>query len=207
MPLTNLTRVKLHLGITDNGEDALLQQLMSEAEAAVKLFTRRRLDQHTITNEYYDGPGRQVLILNQRPVTSVVDVRVDANGMSGQSATGFDSNSVWTQGVDFYARRLTEDEKNPGELIAAGSEWGSVWPEGIGNIRVSYVAGYSTIPEDVQYAVHSLIARMREDQEHGRPVISETLGSYSYSLLSGKAEGQEMTSARSALLKYRSIVI
>lgn len=207
MPLTNLTRIKLHLGITDNGEDALLEQLKSEAEAAVKLFTRRRLDSHTITNEYYDGPGRQVLILNQRPVTSVVDVRVDANGMSGQSATGFDSNSVWTQGVDFYARRLTEDEKNPGELIAAGSEWGSIWPEGIGNIRVSYVAGYSTIPEDIQYAVHSLIARMREDHEHGRPVISETLGSYSYNLLSGKAEGQEMTSARSALLKYRSIVI
>lgn len=200
MSLSNIVRLKTHLSGSD---DALLQQLLDEVEAGVKMFLRgRRLDSHEIVNEYHDGSGRPTLILKQRPVTAVTEVRVDANGQSGQSATGFGSGTVWTQGDGWFARSLKEDESNPGELIAGGG-----WPEGIGNIRVTYTAGYSTVPADVQMAVHMLVARIRADHDKGRPVASETLGSYSYSLLTGKDEGSEMASARAVLMKYRSIAI
>lgn len=202
MPLTNLVRLKIHLGITGGSEDAALTQWLAEVEAGVQRFLLgRRLDSHTVI-EYHDGPGRGTLILRQRPVTAITDVRVDAAGMGGQSANGFGATSVWEQGVSWYARSLAEDESNPGELIS-----GIGWPLGTGNIKVTYTAGYSVVPADVQLAVHQLVGRVREDNEHGRPVQSETLGSYSYSLLSAGDEGKEMTSARSALMKYRSIVI
>lgn len=208
MALTDLRLFYLHAGISNstNAEDSQYRQWIAEAEAGVKTFLRgRNLARTTYTNEYYDGPGRQTLILRQRPVTSVSDVRVDQNGRSGQASGAFSSNSVWTAGTDYFVRRQTEDEANPGELIAVRF---GLWPRGIGNIRVTYVAGYQNqnMPKDVQLAVHLLVSRIAEDAEHGRPVMSERLGSYSYTLLAGKNEGSEMASAAAMLMRYRNII-
>lgn len=205
MPLSHISKLKVHLGITGDTQDALLNQLLEEVESGVKMFLRgRRLDSHEVT-EYFDGHGRARLILSERPVTGVGSVRVDSGGFAGHGTNAFGSESAWTIGVDFYPASLAEDEKNPGELIAISS----VWPEGQGNIRAIYTAGYSNdaMPADVQLAVHQLVARVKAGRAQGGVMQSETLGSYSYTLLTGATDDAELLGVRSALMKYRNIAV
>lgn len=200
MPLTNLTRLKIALGITDDDSDDLLDQLREEAEAAAARIMRRNLMSASYT-EYYDGPCSTTLILRNSPVTAVAGVWIDAYGAAGQASGSFSGDAL-TAGMDYFSRSLGEDERNPGELIRYVG-----WQPGVGNIKVQYTAGYSTCPPDVQGAIHAIVARMRADIQQGRPMQSETLGAYSYSLLMGGDEGKEMSSARAMLLKYRRVVL
>lgn len=203
--LTELNAAKRHLDIAhdDDSEDTFLDQLIKEVDAGVKSYLGRNVEQQTITNEYHDGHGRQVLFLREWPVTAVSDVRVDAAGYAGQGTNSpFDSDSALTQGEDFFMRRTDESEHNVGELIRIGRGW----QEGIGNIRVAYTGGYSTVPLDLELAVHNLIARLRETADKGHMLASERLGSYSYKILQTDKR-PEIGEVKSILGHYKRVVI
>ena len=75
--LTALPAVKLHLGITDTSEDALLTQLINQAQSDFESQCRRKLVQTLITKEKYKGPGGEILRLRSYPVDSVTFVSID----------------------------------------------------------------------------------------------------------------------------------
>lgn len=216
--LTTLEKLKTHLGIpqTDLSENALLNQILAEVDISVLKFCKRGFSSAQAT-EYYDGTGRELLILKRRPVTAVLGVWVDSNGWYGQAAGAFATSTAWTVGEDFASPSLAESEENGGMLIAipqaCGFEAGTIpryWPEGRGNIKVTYTAGYVTIPDDLALAVHQLAATVRKGAEHGTsgPIGSETFGEYSYSLLTGdRASGIEMVAARGILANYRDVAL
>ena len=68
MALTTLADLKTYLGISDSSEDALLNLLIADADAAILGYIGRTIEQATLT-EYYSGDGTQMLVLKQRPVT------------------------------------------------------------------------------------------------------------------------------------------
>ena len=76
MALTTLADLKTYLGISDSSEDALLNLLIADADAAILGYIGRTIEQATLT-EYYSGDGPQMLVLKQRPVTAVTSVHVD----------------------------------------------------------------------------------------------------------------------------------
>lgn len=209
--LTTLSRLKLALGksVTDTSEDDTLLTLLDAAEAAVARYLNRNLLQASYT-EYFDGMGRQTLILSHRPVVSITGVWVDPVGYYGQSAAGFGAATQLTQGSDFALMNPGTNEKNPGMLRMLSALWDgtglSNWPQGQGNIKVSYVAGYTQVPADVSQAVAMIVGQMIAQSERGLPMQSETLGEYSYTLLSGEP-GQLMAGARQILNAYREVAV
>jgi len=124
-----------------------LTPIIGAAEAKVKQFLNRDLESATYTAEKYDGSGTNELILRQSPVTTLTSVaRYD----------GLDSNNdeVWTTlvlGTD-YERAMIPAEAN--RIILDYYEF----ELGCQNYRVTYVAGYSTIPLDIQLACKELVA-------------------------------------------------
>jgi len=207
---TTLSELKLHLDIplTDTSEDGKLNQLISEVEASVLRYLKRGPFVSTSFTEYYSGDDREMLILKHRPVTAVSLVRVDQYGYAGQGPDAFPSTSSWDVGVDYYIPQVSADEQNGSILAAIGN--GGKWPLGRGNIKVTYTAGYATVPDDLALAVNQMIAAIRAGADKGGPVGSETFGEYSYSLLRGgdlSSLGFDAVNAGRILAGYREVAI
>ena len=206
MSLTTLSALKTALGISGTGEDAALTQILAALDVAVPNWCNRlNLEQVTVT-EYYDGTGRQAVALKRRPVTAVSAVLLDTAGYYGQAAESFSDATLLTAGLDYAVRNLEENESNPALLVRLNG----CWPRNPGCLKVSYTAGYSSIPADLVQAVHLLAALWRGTGEKGMPLASETLGQYAYDLLSGSSiagTSAELVQAQSLLGRYREILI
>ena len=203
--LTTLAEFKTHLGIasSDTSQDTRLTQFLVGVEEAVKNFCREGLKSETVT-EYYDGSGRELLVLRRRPLTAVSSVRVDAFGRAGLGADAFPEESAWEIGEDFFPKRVDQSEGNGSILIAVDR----AWPEGRGNIKVVYTAGYASIPEDLKLGIHTLAAFVKSSAAAGLMKGSETIGRYSYSLLTGANEhssGIDVITARSLIATYAEV--
>jgi hypothetical protein len=228
MALTDLATVKAFLGIAADvtDHDAQLGQLISGADQAIKRWCRRDLEQATYT-EYYSGLGERDLVLRQWPVTSVSDVRLDQAGFFGTRAGSFPESSALTLGTHYVLVFDEGSTSNRGLLRRVGgisSGFGGfwpieyyrgslaarrmpVWPQGDGNIKVTYTAGYATVPADLTLAANELVAWLRMTSKRGgMPLQSESLADYSYTLaaLQGRPE---LGSVRQLLAPYRELVI
>lgn len=211
--LTTLAKLKTHLGIavSDTTEDVLLNQILAEIDQVCFRFMKRPQASFVsaAATEYYDGSGRDTLILKRRPVTAVASVWVDNKGFYGQAPDAFPTSSLLTVGVDYVSPSLAESEENAGLLLCVSD----CWPTGRGNIKVTYTAGYSTIPDDLTLAANLLAAAVRKSAASGQagPLASETLGEYSYTVLTGTAAESSglnlATNARKILAHYREVCI
>lgn len=109
----------LNLGTDTLGSRGeLLAAIGASVQEAIEARTGRRFEAQDYT-ETYDGNGRRTLFLRWDPVISVTSVSVDSD--------------AWT---DWVARDG-----------AVTLKYGSVFPEGVGNVEVVYRAGYATPPD------------------------------------------------------------
>lgn len=166
MSLVLLSEYKEILDITGNTEDEFVEQAKYEVESKVKNFLNRDLEVDTYT-EVYDGTGEETLVLNQYPVTSISKVEV----YQGLDSLGAEDWDEYTQNED-YERLVIADSKI--YLI------GSMFPEGDKNIRVTYNAGYDTIPYEVQQACKKLMllyyGEVKKTKTIGKSSVSEGSG-------------------------------
>lgn len=233
--LATLDQVKAQLGITSVAQDAALSLWLAGADAAIKGYTHRDLEQTTYPgcavggdgdSGYYDGNGSLFLILRQWPVTSVTSVYVDATGRYGENPDGaFDSTTLLTYGTDYDLRLdgclpgTTTKCSNSGILRRIGFPWPSSWVkrygqilprqiQGNGNCKISYVAGFLTIPADLIVAVGQIVAVMRTMAKKGVMLQSETQGAYSYALATQVLNTMpQLGTTRANLLRYRRVDI
>lgn len=145
MSLVLLSEYKEILGITGGTEDEFVELAQYEIEAKVKNYLNRDLELDDYV-ELYDGTGDEYLVLNQFPINSVTKI---------EEYSGLDSNNdeTWEeleQGVD-YERIVIPVTKDyiliDGSLFSFGNQ----------NIRITYNAGYSDIPYEIQQACKKLM--------------------------------------------------
>lgn len=214
--LTTVAALKTHLGITGSTEDTLLGQILDGIDWAVARFTGRahKPGSHPFSSiehtEYYDGNGQQFLILKRRPATAIDSVHVDASGYYGHGASAFAAATELTLGTHFAPTSLEESEQNGSQLLRIGTHW----PRGMGNIKVVYTAGYTTMPADIVLAVHQIAAAVRHAASEGLggPIKSERFGEYSYQLMEGGSDGRgssntvDITGAAMIIASYRDVL-
>lgn len=206
MALITVADLKTYLGITSASEDTFLALLVSGVDAAVKRYLNREIESATYTGEVYDGSGGMSLFLEEFPVTAISEVKVSDDFFGGYDNTtgAFESaNLVWVRNTDYIVRRLDESERNVGELISTRG----VWPEGVANVRVTYTAGYTTVPQAIQQACFLICKELRQSRDASGNLKSETLGDYSYTVLSSADEGgASIATAKSLLGPYRKMM-
>lgn len=230
-----LDYLKTYLGVTSTSGDGQLQVFLDQAWALVVDYCGRDFASRSYPganedgsgdNGIYCGDGSRFLILRQRPVTSITTLHLDYSAEWGTNPDGaFASATLLTEGEDFVVHW---DSCLPGTTTKASKcgileRIGTVWPGGVlhqrgklvaqpiparGNIKVAYVAGYSTIPLAIRNATCQLAALIRRNSKVGAAIQSESLGGYSYSL-AGPSSGQfpEFGTIRQALAKWREVVI
>lgn len=202
MALGTVAGLKLHLGISGTDQDSLLTQLLAMAEAAVLSYIGRPIEQASFI-DFYSGAGQRDIALRVWPVSLTVApvVYMDQAGYWGQGT--YASDTLQTQGTDYaiIRDRTTVGEQSRCGLLrrlglgfsftSIGRPYGSlatryrqsVWPVGEGNIKVTYTAGYATVPADITLAVYQLAATVYNNRFFGGAFIaSERLGEYSQTL-------------------------
>lgn len=222
MALTDLATLKSFLNIpnSNTSSDIWLDSLREAAEASVKAYCKRDFESQSYT-EYHNGNNTRHIVLRQRPVTEISSIYLDTSAYYGTNPDGaFGSDTLLTSGIDYALKFDQSTTSSCGVVIRINGVWPSnqrehwlhkISPQvgpAYGNIKVTYTAGYSTIPMDLQYAVCYLVSFMKRNINIGGQLGSERIGDYSYELLSPRFIGNappELTTSRQILARYREI--
>lgn len=202
------------------GSTAASEQItfaLAAAEETLKQELGTWLLQSTTLTEFYQGTGRQLLVLRHRPVTSITTVHVDETAAYGFASGSFGSSTLLTQGRDYALDITSAGYSRSGLLRRIGDVWrntskidGNLSPmpmDGAGNIRVVYVAGMATIPDDIKMA-HILMTRaLLNSIKVGGTIQSQSLDYYSYTLASDAEAQASLTSAKRILSRYKEHIL
>ena len=149
MAYASLADIKTSLGISGSGEDSFIGNLQDQIDAAINAHCDRPDGFASATHtSYLDGGAVSTLLLRNTTITSITSVHDDLN-------RAFDSGSlIAADDYNFIA--------DTGELNLITSNFNNrqgTFQNGTGNVKVIYVGGYSTIPEDIQLAAIVLISK------------------------------------------------
>jgi len=151
----SLADLKEHLDIdaTDTSKDNFLINNLNAAFQSAKNYIGYDLNA-TDYVEYYDGDGSQDILLDQFPIISITSIYDDP-------ARTFDSTSlVPSTDYVFYSKTGKVSKLQPvtGYIVVGIPQSPTMWSDGQLNVKVSYRAGYTTIPYDAARAVILLAA-------------------------------------------------
>lgn len=170
--------------------------------------------------EFYSGNGSQFIQLKERPVQSVSAVYLDPTGYWGDSANGFASATQLTAGTDFALVRdngAATEQSLSGQIARLGAAWPkprsrepglltAVPGNAMGNIKVTYIAGFAPVPPRYQLACMQMCASVRSSRNLGGPVQSESYDYYSYQAKSAAEEALSMGSTKQLLSDLKAWV-
>lgn len=140
--LTTLASIEQYLGLQSGNEDeALLSALITALSAAAGTYCSREFTSQAVT-ETRDGRGERRMPFLQNPATAVSSLVID-----GQTIPAGDP--FQTPGYYFTSTMLMLTRY--------------CFCRGLGNVTISYTAGYATIPADLAQAINEWVAlRYRE---------------------------------------------
>jgi uncharacterized phiE125 gp8 family phage protein len=143
----DITKIKTYLGISVSTHDTVLTNLMTAVCAFIENVCDRVFNETTYTEEIYSG-GEKIIFLKKYPVSAVSKV---------EYKSGSNSNPTWTE--------FTEDDYDlvDGRRLIRAGGWApgvnTIWPSGYNNIRITYTAGYSSNPADLEQLIIELVAK------------------------------------------------
>jgi hypothetical protein len=151
--------------------------LIAGAQAAAEKYCNRSFATSAEAAEYYNWPSpgsRLDIPLNRRPVSAVSEVKIDPRGGAGQLDDTFGSTTVLDSGTDYYCdynagilRLLTTRSNWPIASFGFGGQLMTGQPfayntnlrgQNTGTIKVTYTAGYSSVPADVKLAIAQMVS-------------------------------------------------
>ena len=160
--LTSEADVKESLGITGTSQDNLIRRKINQATDMIESYCGKTNDQHfaqtTYTSEEYDGTATNQLILKNRPVISL-------SNFSERNTT--ENSNDWTtiETTDYFVD-LTAG------VIDCRFGILNYW-----NLyKVTYIAGFATIPSDLAEACVMLSCALVENASTGASVKKKTQG-------------------------------
>ncbi len=138
--LASLADVKAWLGLASSGDDALLAGLITDVSTAILSDLGRAAILPTVFAEMRNGLGEAAITLRQWPVGQVLSLAMD--GLPIALATG----AAPSAGPAFAAVLEPADPAPPGTMQRLSLRGGRM-SCGIGNVAVSYRAGYEIAAE------------------------------------------------------------
>lgn len=160
--LCTVDNAKNFIGLTNNNYDTVLEMLINQATDFIEKYCDRRFKETTYTDEVYDGTDDDAIVLKQFPVTTFTELEYNANFNNSASWNTIDSEDYW---IDTDTGIVTKVNK---------------FVKGKQKYRATYVAGYSTIPYDLQYACLMFVSEAFNKRKAGG-IKTESLGDHSIS--------------------------
>ncbi len=166
----------------------------------IQILNGQQIEQATYT-EYHQGTGTSFFRARQRLVQSITSIYLDYKGYYGQGTDSpFAAATLLTAGLDYA---LVPDQPDgtssrSGLIQRINGTWPATWQyrrgllnpaviPGLGNVKITYVGGFATVPPEIELAANKLIALIRREAGVGAALTGESYEGYSYSASSPKS--------------------
>lgn len=163
--LVTLTRAKQSPTVAVITPVTYISTLISAASERIEKYCRRGIASATYTDELYDGDGRNELQLREFPLITLTSVTVIQDDDTDSSLTVGNLRNNADEGLLRFSP------------AASGDDY-IYFPRGFQNIKITYIAGYATVPEDVQEGCVLLIEDFYDRHFKTAGVAAEKLGQY-----------------------------
>lgn len=178
--LTTLANVKQYLNITTTTDDALFTRLITAASTFIQSWLSSYVLQQSYT-ETRNGKDTHILNFANFPVTAVASVTIDGFAVPpspgvNQAGYVFDQNQLYL--YDHKFRR------------------------GIQNVTFSYIAGYVTVPLDIEQACIELVS-LRYSEKNRIGQVSKSIGGEVVAF----TQKDMAASTQTALQPYRRVAL
>lgn len=200
--LVTLANTKTFLGISTSDKDDLIEMLINMATDYIESEIGIRFKSTVYTNEEYDGTGRSELKLKHFPVIIPPTVFLQKNNATDNTDSWEDisADDFWVDQETGIITRTSsfldfEDNANNDEGLTDDAKF----TLGKNKYRVTYTAGYATVPYDIQYACMTMVGDTLNTRNKGG-IKSETLGDHSVTMADANAENKVVNAI---LDKYR----
>lgn len=184
--LTSLANAKefLKVPVSETTDDAILNRILSAADAFVKSYCGRLLEATTLTELHSTIQGQVVLMLDEYPVNSITSLHDDIDRTYGADTL--------IAATDYIVDKVEGIIKLDGIYFYAGLQ----------NVQVVYNAGYVTVPADLEQATLELVAQKYHSYDKIRQGIeSRSFNGESVSFFMGEM----LKETKSVLNRYRKI--
>ena len=169
--LTSVANIKTYLGITSSAYDTKLAQILIAADSAVHQYCDRdSFFTNTYTNERYSGRAMGLnaglVCLRNIPVNSIASITMHPD--NSQVSTTYTGSSFTYESMTGMVQ------------FSEGATNMQSFDLGFRNIAVTYGAGYTTIPDDLDAACAMVAAAMFNLSQTSAGMKSEKIGDYAY---------------------------
>lgn len=203
--LVTLADLKTVLGITNNSKDALLEMMINVSTDYIQTQTGNFFKSTAYTNEEYDGTGTDRLILKHSPIVAFTKLEVNTTATNTDSWSEVSDSLYWVDNELGIITRTSQFKEFSESTENDEALSYTIFYKGKFKYRVTYSAGYSLIPFDLQFACISIASQLYGSQG-GQDIKTESLGDHSvtYSdMLRVKGSGGGIV--EDILSKYRDI--
>lgn len=139
--LVTLAEYKAYMGINSTTQDAIITAMLPKVSALVKTICRRTFVDYITTNkiEYFDG-GTPYLVPDEFPIIGIASL-----------AYSSDYGKTYTALVEFTDYVIKKTSNSIAPILS------TKFQEAINGYKLTYTAGYSTLPEDLMLAILDLV--------------------------------------------------
>lgn len=156
-----------------------------------------------------------------------IEVRIDYDGRNGTREGSFGVETIKVEGTDFFPNYTSLDSAGVSVCFDGIIRSFGLWPALAGSVKVTYLAGYTaneligadslidaspireSVVDEATRRFHKTYSRMKKRIGVVGPMVSESLGDYSYQLDQGtnaKLIGTEATLLKETVLKLEPFV-
>lgn len=147
MDLITLEEYKAYAGISSTNQDSEIEVLIPIVSKFVKTYCRSGLvDYVNDAKIEYSNGGNTEILLSEYPIISVLGVEYSED--YGQTTTDL---------VEYTDYVLDLENNKILPLPVSSTDNPTVFPRLINGYKISYYAGYETLPEDLKVAVFDLV--------------------------------------------------
>ena len=167
--LITLDDYKLLEGINSTQFDEKFEMLITSVSKLVRTYCNSEFDTYASSpgyTEYFDIQWDTYTVqLKYSPVISITNV-YERRSQSTAYTELFTGGAGATPSYDWYLDQISDSIFRTQESGAYKN-----WPCGVGSVKVTYLAGYTTLPTDLQLAVADIITYYHLNEHKDRQSI------------------------------------
>lgn len=152
MSILTLNKYKTIKNITNSEHDVQITELIKAVNSYISTYCNRKFTEYYNVDkvEYFDGVNSDELYPEVYPIVSVTSLETSTDG-------GQNYSTVLTEFTDYVI-----DEQN--SRIVSNYDYFVASSYPLNSVKLTYKAGYTTIPEDLTLAAVNLVEYFLEEQ-------------------------------------------
>jgi hypothetical protein len=170
--IVTLAEAKAQLNVVDSSMDTTIESWINESSAVIEDYTGRKFAVQSVTGEIQDGDGSRFLYPKYYPITQLSTETTPSTAQKLAALQYRDTpTSTWTNVEDEINYIFLNTNKPFIELYR------KTFDVGVENIKISYKAGFSTVPSDIKKVCVEMVQMWYNEYKGGGDALGKSTSS------------------------------